>query len=46
MDLHLEVDGNLTVLKGHLVSEEVKQALIKGNPKIIDVMIHLEPEET
>ena len=46
VDLHLEVDGNLSVLQGHLVSEEVKQALIKGNPKIIDVMIHLEPDET
>ena len=45
IDLHLEVDGNLTVSKGHLISEEVKNALIRGNPKIIDVMIHLEPDE-
>jgi cation diffusion facilitator family transporter len=45
IDLHLEVDGGLTVSKGHLISEEVKNALIKGNSKIIDVMIHLEPDE-
>ncbi|MCK5096798.1 MAG: cation transporter [Desulfobacteraceae bacterium] len=45
IDLHLEVDGNLTVSKGHFISEEVKNALIRGNPKIIDVMIHLEPDE-
>jgi len=45
IDLHLEVDGSLTVSKGHRVSEEVKQALIKDNSKIIDVMIHLEPDE-
>ncbi|MEA3500723.1 MAG: cation diffusion facilitator family transporter [Candidatus Marinimicrobia bacterium] len=45
LDLHLEVDGNLSVTKGHIISEEVKNALIKGNPKIIDVMVHLEPKE-
>jgi len=45
VDLHLEVDGNLTVSKGHLISEQVKKALIKSNPKIIDVVIHLEPEK-
>ena len=45
LDLHLEVDGQLTVTEGHLISEEVKQTLIRDNPKIIDVMVHLEPEE-
>ncbi|MCK5542201.1 MAG: cation transporter [Desulfobacterales bacterium] len=45
IDLHLEVDGNLTVSKGHLISEEVKNDLIRGNRKIIDVMIHLEPDQ-
>ncbi len=45
IDLHLEVDGFLTVSEGHKVSEEVKQALLKDNLKIIDVMIHLEPDE-
>jgi divalent metal cation (Fe/Co/Zn/Cd) transporter len=43
IDLHLEVDGNLSVSQGHLISEEVKTRLMKGNLKIIDVMIHLEP---
>ncbi|MCP3901977.1 MAG: cation transporter, partial [Desulfobacteraceae bacterium] len=45
VDLHLEVDGGLTVSKGHMISEQVKIDLIRENPKIIDVMIHLEPEE-
>ncbi|MBC2704106.1 cation diffusion facilitator family transporter [Desulfobacula sp.] len=44
IDLHLEVDGELSVIRGHDISEEVKQTLIQNNPKIIDVMIHLEPE--
>jgi len=45
LDLHLEVDGNITVTKGHDISEDVQQALISSNKKIIDVMVHLEPEE-
>jgi len=43
MDLHLEVDGSLTVTAGHDISEEVKQVLMEKNERIIDVMVHLEP---
>ncbi len=45
LDLHLEVDGDLSVSEGHDITEDVQQALIGSNPKIIDVMVHLEPEE-
>ncbi len=44
IDLHLEVDGQMSVTQGHDISEEVQQCLIQSNPKIIDVMVHLEPE--
>ena len=46
IDLHLEVDGSLTVTQGHDVSEQVKQTLIRSNPQIIDVLVHLEPEQS
>ena len=45
LDLHLEVDGDLSVTRGHDITEDVQKALISSNPKIIDVMVHLEPEE-
>ena len=45
IDLHLEVDGQLSVIQGHDISEEVKHSLIQNNSKIIDVMVHLEPEK-
>jgi len=45
LDLHLEVDGSLTVSRGHEISEDVKTALIRKNRMIIDVMVHLEPHE-
>ncbi len=44
IDLHLEVDGQLSVTQGHHISEEVKLAIIQYNPKVIDVLVHLEPE--
>lgn len=45
LDLHLEVDGQMTVRQGHEISEAVKQALMARYPKIIDVMVHLEPAD-
>lgn len=45
MDLYLEVDGNLTVHQGHDISGTVRQTLMNQYPKIIDVMIHLEPAD-
>jgi cation diffusion facilitator family transporter len=44
IDLHLEVSGTMSVVEGHDISEEVKTILITKDPKIIDVMVHLEPE--
>ncbi len=45
MDLHLEVDGHMTVRQGHDISETVKKTLMERYPKIIDVMVHLEPAD-
>lgn len=45
VDLHLEVGGDLTVSNGHLISEQVKELLMQENSNIIDVMIHLEPDQ-
>lgn len=45
IDLHLQVSGALSVTEGHDISEQVKQALLNTNQKIIDVMVHLEPVE-
>lgn len=43
IDLHLEVEGSLTVTAGHDISEAVKQILLNKNKRIMDVMVHLEP---
>lgn len=43
VDLHVEVDGNLTVYRGHEIAHRVKDKLLKSNLQIGDVLIHIEP---
>jgi len=43
VDLHVLVDGKISVKKGHEISEEVKHILLGKIPEILDVVIHLEP---
>jgi len=43
IDMHILVDGHISVIEGHEVSEEVKRNLMKSNEDILDVLIHLEP---
>ncbi len=45
VDLHIQVDGNITVVEGHSISEEAKARLIQRGPNIIDVIVHLEPKK-
>ncbi|MDD5722547.1 MAG: cation diffusion facilitator family transporter [Syntrophales bacterium] len=45
VDLHVVVDPEISVRLGHNISEEVKGALLKGGPRILDVVAHLEPDE-
>ena len=46
LDLHVLVDGDLTVRQGHDISETVKQALLSDGPEILDTVVHLEPAES
>ncbi len=43
VDLHILVDGETTVRKGHQVSQVVKYKLIEQGPEIFDVVVHIEP---
>jgi cation diffusion facilitator family transporter len=46
LDLHIMVDGSLTVLRGHDISAEVKKRLLENVEDVVDVVVHLEPHET
>ncbi|MBI5092690.1 MAG: cation transporter [Candidatus Hydrogenedentes bacterium] len=43
VDLHVEVDGGISVRQGHDVAHRVKDSVRAANPAIRDVLIHIEP---
>lgn len=43
MDIHVRVDGNITVRQGHEVAHRVKERLVAMKHRIGDVIIHVEP---
>ena len=45
VDLHILVDADMSVREGHQISENVKYALVERGPAVLDVVVHLEPEE-
>lgn len=44
IDLHLVVDGNISVKEGHKISHNLKEVLQQQIPEISDVLIHIEPD--
>ena len=45
MDLHVVVDGQISVQDGHLIGHKVKDRLIESPIPVLDAIIHIEPDE-
>lgn len=45
LDFHLVVESNLTVKQGHDIAEEVKKMLLTTLPDLVDVVVHIEPDD-
>ncbi len=43
VDLHVVVDGNETVRRGHQIAHSVKLAIQTSLPHVTDVLVHIEP---
>jgi cation diffusion facilitator family transporter len=43
VDLHLQVDPQLTVEAGHDIASRVKKAILEKHPEVVAVLVHLEP---
>ena len=43
LDIHVVVDGELTVRRGHDISHQVKDRLLASQHRINDVTVHIEP---
>lgn len=43
VDLHVIVDREMPVWRGHEIAHTVKEALRVAHPQIADVLVHIEP---
>lgn len=44
IDIHVQVDGDLSVREGHRIAHEVKDHLREKHPAVRDVLVHIEPD--
>jgi cation diffusion facilitator family transporter len=45
VELHVIVDGNISVREGHQIAHQLKDHLREHVPQIADVLIHVEPDD-
>ena len=45
VDLHIVVDGRMTVREGHHIAHAVEDKVLAALPQISEVLVHVEPEE-
>ena len=43
VDIHIEVDGTITVEEGHRIAHQVKDKILKSELRVTDVLVHVEP---
>jgi len=43
MDIHVQVDGSLSVTEGHRIGHDVQDALLASDRRFMDIIVHIEP---
>jgi divalent metal cation (Fe/Co/Zn/Cd) transporter len=43
VDMHVEVDPQMTVLRSHEIAHDVKDKIRAAMPAVSDVLVHIEP---
>jgi cation diffusion facilitator family transporter len=43
VDIHVLVDGEMSVREGHRIAHEVKDAVRAADPAVVDLLVHIEP---
>ncbi len=43
VDMHVWVDPTMSVRDAHLISHQVKDAVMRAMPRVVDVLVHIEP---
>ena len=45
VDMHIVVDGSISVREGHCIADDVKDQIIAGIPDVLDVVVHVDPSK-
>lgn len=45
VDAHVLVDPRISVSEGHRVAEAARQRVLKVHPEVLDVLVHVDPED-
>ena len=45
IDLHIVVDGNISVREGHTIADRVEDNIIGGIPEVLEVVVHVDPSQ-
>jgi cation diffusion facilitator family transporter len=45
IEVHVLVDPHISVSEGHFIANQVMRTVQLDNPKIVDVLVHVDPEE-
>ena len=45
VDLHVKVNGDISVREGHHIAHAVKRAIQESDRRIADVLVHIEPAQ-
>ena len=45
VDMHIVVDGSMTVREGHSIADKVESRIVEAIPEVLDVVIHVDPPE-
>jgi cation diffusion facilitator family transporter len=43
VQIHVQVDGRLSVVEGHRIAKEVEDCLLRDVEDVVDVMVHIDP---
>jgi cation diffusion facilitator family transporter len=43
VDIHIKVDGKLSVTEGHRIAHQVKDTLLESSLRVTNVLVHVEP---
>lgn len=44
VDVHIQVDGRITVAEGHAIGETARHRVLAAHPEVLEVLIHLDAE--